>query len=105
MMIAVYLRFFKEKTLSLAIYVGSMVAFLELYVLTFPSLATQTQQLSQIVKSMPKGLLESFGVDPASLTLFTLEGLLSTKHFSFVWPLVTVIFAVSLANHALSGEV
>jgi ABC-2 type transport system permease protein len=104
-MIGIYWRFIKEKALTVSIYLLSMIAFVELYISLYPSMAQQAQQVSKLVDTMPKGFMEAFGVNVAQLSFSHLEDLLASKHFGLIWPLIVVILAVSLANSALAGEV
>lgn len=104
-MTAVVTKFFKERRLALLAYTASMVAFLELYVVLFPSMQSQAQQINEIVKSMPKAFMEAFGVNATQLSFNNLETLLASKQFGMIWPLILIIFAISIANAAISGEV
>lgn len=104
-MFTIYRKFIKEKALTVLIYTGSMIAFLELYVGLYPSMAKQANQVNELVKSMPKGFLEAFGVNASQLSFNNLESLLATKHFALVWPLVMTILAISLSNAAITGEI
>jgi ABC-type transport system involved in multi-copper enzyme maturation permease subunit len=52
---------------------------------------------------MPQELLKAFNSDAVSMT--TLEGILSGKQFSMLWPIITVIFTTNFAAYAIAGEV
>jgi ABC-2 type transport system permease protein len=104
-MFRIYWHFVKEKALTVSIYLLSMIAFVELYISLYPSMAQQAQQVSKVVEKMPKGFMEAFGVNVTQLSFSHLEDLLASKHFGLIWPLIVIILSISLANAALAGEV
>lgn len=95
----------KERKWSVVIYSIVSILLLLLYVALFPSLQSQTQQLTEVLKSMPEGLLKALGSSPAQLSNFNLEALLASKQFSLVFQLLAAILAISIAGNDISGEI
>lgn len=96
-------RMIRDRRVALACYcVGSILMTL-LYVATFPSLKDQAAAFSEMAKSLPKALVEAFGLQNFDLNNF--DYLLASKHFSLVWPMLAIFFAGSLAGRSLSGGI
>lgn len=95
----------KERKWPVIIYGVSSVLLLLLYVALYPSLQAQTQQLIDVFKSMPENLMKALGSSPSQLSNFTLETLLASKQFGFVWQFLAAILAISIAGNDLSGEI
>lgn len=95
----------KERKWSVLIYCFVSILLLLLYVALFPSLQSQTQQLTEVLKSMPEGLLKALGSSPAQLSNFNLEALLASKQFSMVFQLLAAILAISIAGNDIAGEI
>ena len=95
----------KERKWPVLIYCAASVLLLLLYVALYPSLQAQSQQLAEVLKSMPENLLKALGSAPDQLSNFTLEALLASKQFSMVWQLLAAILAISIAGNDLAGEI
>jgi len=95
----------KERKWPVIIYCAVSALLLILYVALYPSLQPQTQQLIEVFKTMPEGLMKALGTSPDQLTNFTLEGLLASKQFGFVWQLLAAILAITIAGNDLAAEV
>jgi len=95
----------KERKWPVIIYCAASVLLLILYIALFPSLQTQSQQLTEVLKSMPDNLLKAFGSSADQLSNFTLESLLASKQFSMMFQLLAAILAISIAANDLSGEI
>ena len=95
----------KERKWPVLIYSIASILLLLLYVALFPSLQSQTQQLTEVLKSMPENLLKALGSSPAQLSNFTLEALLASKQFSMVFQFLAAILAISIAGNDISGEI
>jgi len=77
--------------------------FLWLFVAFSPTVQQSSRELSQMVKSMPEGLIKAFGLDP-KFTI-TLEGFIASKHFSLMWPIILIALTVSLGSSLIAGEI
>ncbi len=95
----------KERKWPVLIYCAASFLLLLMYVALYPSLQSQTQQLIDVMKSMPEGLLKALGMSSSQMTDFTLEALLASKQFSFLWQILAAILAISIAGNDLSGEI
>lgn len=95
----------KERKWPVVIYSISSVLLLLLYVALYPSLQSQSQQLAEVLKTLPENLLKALGSSPGQLSNFTLEALLGSKQFSMVWQLLAAILAISIAGNDLSSEI
>lgn len=97
------LRELKDKKWSLLVYCLGSLALLWMYAATFRSSQSSTQQLQDLVKTYPKGLLDALGLN--NLSLDTVEIYLNAKHFSLLWPLLAIILAMSRAGSSIAGEI
>ncbi|MCX6810466.1 MAG: ABC transporter permease subunit [Candidatus Berkelbacteria bacterium] len=95
----------KERKWPMLIYSMSSILLLLLYVALYPSMASQSQQLAEVMKSMPEALMKALGSSAAQLTNFSLEALLASKQFSVVFQALAAIFAISIAANDLAGEI
>lgn len=102
-MLTIIKKTIKDKYLSFLIYTIVNLSMLVLYVAIFPLITKQMDSLLQVLNSMPQELLKAFNSDATSMT--TLEGILSGKHFSMLWPFITVAFTTNFAAYAISLEV
>jgi ABC-2 type transport system permease protein len=93
----------KERKWSVIIYSIVSILLLLLYVSLFPSLQSQGQALNVVMKSLPPNLLKALG--SSATEKFTLESLLASKQFSFVFQLYAAILAISIAGLDISSEI
>jgi len=96
------LRELKDRKWSLLAYCVGSLALLWMYAATFTSAQNSTQQLQELVKTYPKGLLDAIGL--SNLSMNTIEMYLNAKHFSLLWPLLAIILALSRAGSQIAGE-
>jgi ABC-2 type transport system permease protein len=92
-----------DRKWSLFWYSLTTVALLWLYAATFKSSVASAQQLLEVVKSYPKALIDAFGLN--SLAASSIEVFLNGKHFSFLWPLLAIMLALSRAGGQIAGEI
>jgi ABC-2 type transport system permease protein len=84
-------------------YTLASILMLWLYVATFRSSQSSTQQLQELIKAYPKGLLDALGL--SDLTLNTVEVYLNAKHFSLLLPMLAILLALSRAAGQVAGEI
>ena len=94
----------KERKWPVLIYSGASILLLWMYVALYPSMQAQSQQLAEVLKSMPAGLMKALGANTSEVN-FTLEALLQTKQFGIVFQLLAGILAISIAGNDLADEV
>ncbi len=83
---------------------GILIALL--YVSLYPSLAKQSDQLDQLMKTFPKEMLKAFNTDSITVIFKSLEGFFSVEDFGLMWPLLTAFFVASIAIGAgIAGEI
>lgn len=104
-MITIFLKAIKEKRITLLVYSLSSIAFVWMYVALFPSIRDSADQLMDLMKAYPESLLKAFGFEETAMMFSSVEGFISTEYFSFLWPIITIIFAISLAGNSLAGEI
>lgn len=79
------------------------ILFILLYISIFPSFQKETAKLNDLFDAYPKAVLQAFNID--QLQFSTFEGYISAEHFSFVWPLMAIFLALSLAGVGFAGEI
>ncbi len=105
-MLAVFFRTIKDKYLSLLVYITATVVFLEMYVALFPTFGNLAQdKISTLLDSYPKEIWTVIGLDPSMLNFTKIEVFVSSEQYSFIWPIIVIIFAISLANWMIAAEV
>lgn len=102
-MIKTIVRELKDRKWSLLAFSLGSLLMLWLYVATFRSSQASSAELQDLVKNYPKGFLDAFGL--SDLSPDTVEKYLNAKHFSFLWPLLAIILALSRASAQIAGEV
>jgi ABC-2 type transport system permease protein len=96
-------RELKDRKWSLLAYCLGSLLLLWIYAATFKSSQASAQQLLEVVKGYPKGFLDAFGLN--NLASNSIEVYLNAKHFSFIWPLLAIILALSRAGSQFAGEI
>lgn len=104
-MFAFAIRMLKDKYKTLLLYCVGAVAFLEMYVALFPTISKQSSQFDQMLKTMPAEFFKAMNMDPSTLSFSTMESYLSTEYMSFLWPILAIIFAISIANYISVNEI
>lgn len=97
-------RMLKDKFFTVMVYIISGLAFLEMYISMFPSAQKQAESMKEIIKSY-EPMLKAMNLDPSTLTYEYLESFLATEMYSFLFPILSIIFVTSLANYSLAGEI
>lgn len=98
-------RMLKDRYKSTFFYCIGTVGLLEMYVALFPAIRDQSANFQQVIQNFPPELFKAMNMDPALINFATMEAYLSTEYLSFLWPVIAVIFAISLANYISVGEV
>ena len=98
-----FLRTLRDRRLSVLSYALALVGFLLMYTALYPSVQDQVANFSKIVESFPKPLLEAFGLK--SLDFASYVAFISTEYLSLLWPLIAIIFTISLAGRLYALEV
>jgi len=104
-MFSTILRTLKTRRNSLIAYSLVGILFMWMYVAMFPSFAKESDKFLDIMRTMPQGALEAFGVNTSKLIEFRLENFLATEMFTIVWPIMALAFMVSTGGAAIAGEI
>lgn len=83
----------------------SSISFLLIYVILYPTIAKQAPEFEKLLSQYPKELWSAFGLKDGNFGIGSLEDFLSSKHFSMMWPLMTIGLTTSLAVNAIAGEI
>ncbi|MEK7059657.1 MAG: ABC transporter permease subunit [Patescibacteria group bacterium] len=92
----------RQRRIALIAYSLGGLAMIWLYVSIYPSMQAQIGDYTKLIESMPKGLMKAFGADAVTNNF---EGLIGTKLFGFVWPLIMLFLTVSFSCSAIAGEI
>jgi len=98
-------RMLRDKWKSFVIYSIAAVGFLEMYVALFPTISKQSGQFDQLLKTMPPELFKAMNMDPATLSFGDFQSYMSSEYMSFLWPILAIVFAVSLASYISVNEI
>jgi ABC-2 type transport system permease protein len=104
-MVGIAIRMFLDRWRSLLIYIFASLGFSEMYVALYPTLRDQLQNLEGFLEAFPQGFMEAFGFTPETMSFATVESLMATEMFSFIWPIILIILAASLANNSFAGDI
>ncbi len=104
-MLAFFNRMIRDKYKAFIAYSVSTIALMEMYVALFPSIKQQSTQIDQMMRSFPPELFSAMNIDASSLSFSTLESYMSTEYMSFLWPILAIIFAISIAHYISINEV
>ena len=102
-MIKIIIRELQDRKWSLLAFSLGSLLMLWMYAATFRSSQASSAQLQDLVKNYPKGFLDAFGL--SDLSPDTIEKYLNAKHFSFLWPMLAIILALSRAGGQVAGEI
>ncbi len=81
-----------------------LIIFVWMYAGFFPAFQDQTQQMEELMSAYPESLTKAFGLEGEGI-FTSFESFLGVEHFSIVWPLILIIFALTFASGALAGEI
>jgi ABC-2 type transport system permease protein len=98
-------RYLKDKKNYLLGMTLGILAFLGMYIALFPSIRDSAAQLSQVIEAYPDAFFKAFGMEKSDLSFSTVESYLATEQYSFIWPIMIVVLAVSLANAILVSDI
>ncbi len=92
-----------ERRRSTLWWVLGMMALAGLTVAFFPSIRNDAEAYESLFDSMPEGLLSVFGIEDAS-TLVTAVGLVNSRIYSGIGPVVLAALGIGLGSSAIAGE-
>ncbi len=95
----------RDKYKLLVIYTVASIGLLEMYIALFPTIKDQSASIDQLIRTMPPALFKAFGMDPASFSFGSFQTYLSSEYMSFLWPMLAIALAISIANYIAVREV
>ncbi len=98
-------RMLRDKWKSFIVYSIAAIAFLEMYVALFPTISKQSGQINELLKTMPPELFKAMNMDPTTLSFGNFQSYMSSEYMSFLWPILAIVFAVSLAGYISVNEI
>lgn len=70
----------------------------------YPSIAKESEQLSELFSNYPAAFLKAFNVE--SLNIFgSFESFIAIENFSIMWPIMLFVFVISYVGGSISGEI
>jgi ABC-2 type transport system permease protein len=88
---------------QLLAYCAIALALLWLYVALFPSIKASSAQFDKLLQAYPKALKQAMGLEELSFN--TIEKFLAVEMFSFMWPIIAILYSVSRAGGMIAGEI
>lgn len=73
------------------------------YVALTPALGAQMESVNRLMEILPKEFLTAFDID--TTVGITFEGLLISKQYSMVWPIIVMILVNGIAIGTIAGEI
>lgn len=101
----IFSRILKDRKWTILIYGLAAILFLWMYIALFPYVQSQAEQFSKLIEAYPKAMMEAMDLEMSQLSFTKLESFLAMEYFSFIWPIMAIALAVSLAGAIVSGEV
>jgi len=102
-MFALVVKEIERNKISFAIYCLISISIVFLYVSLFPSIQDQSEQLSELMNTMPKAMMDAFGIDKDSFD--SIEKYLAVELMSIFWPLLVILLSTSRAGACISGDI
>lgn len=104
-MFAIGLRMLKDKAKSLLIYSLAAIGFVEMYVVLFPTIKSQAAEFDKLIEIFPPEMFSAFNMDASAFSFSSFESFMSTEYMSFLWPILAIVFAISMANYIAIREI
>ena len=96
-------RILQLNTKKLLINIVISLLFTFMFVSMFPSILEMAEEMEGIIEAYPPVMLEAFGIDSNLFTEFS--SFLGAEYFSLMWPILSVLFTISLAISAIAKEI
>ncbi len=100
---SVFTKTIWERRRSTAWWIVGMVSLAAVTIAFIPSVRDDTESFESLIESFPPGLLSVFGIeDPASLV--TATGLVNSRLYAGIGPVILAVLGISLGASAVAGE-
>lgn len=103
MLESIFAKTIWELRKSITWWIVGMVALAGLTVAFYPSIRGNAASFESLFESLPPGLLRVFGIEDAS-SLITPVGLVNSRLYSGVGPIILAVLGINLGTGAIAGE-
>ena len=97
----IFLKTLRDQRRSLLLWGGYLVALAVIMALVYPTISSMTS-FNQYLSQLPEGLKEMFGAGIIDYT--SPVGYFSTELFSFMVPLLLLVFGIGFGANAIAGD-
>jgi len=104
-MYPLYKKLIKKRLKQLSLFVAISLFMVWVYAWMYPQIAGSAQQLDDMMQAFPQEFLKAFNIESTTAIFSSFEGFLTSEYFSFMWPLLVIILAVSLGSRSVAGEI
>lgn len=101
----VIIRFLQVNKKKIFIYLLLIVAFNWMYVAMFPSISKDAEQMTELLAAYPQEMFKAFGIENVTTMLSSIEAFLAIENYSILWPILMIIYTISLGVSTVSGEI
>ena len=92
-----------ERRRSTAWWAAGMMALAGVTIAFYPSIRSDTESFEALFESMPEGLFTVFGIEDTA-ALLTATGLINSRLYSGIGPVILAVFGIGLGTAAVAGE-
>lgn len=103
MLDSIFAKTIWERRRSISWWVLGMVALATLTVAFYPSIRDDAESFENLFESFPEELLSVFGVEDAA-SLVTATGLVNSRLYSGIGPIILAVLGISIGTAAIVGE-
>ncbi len=104
-MIRIIFQALKQKKYSILAYSTISLLFLVMYVAILPTFSKEQEKFKELIEIYPKEIFQIFNIQRDLLFNINLESFLALEMFSLVWPILAIVFILSLGSSSLAGEI
>ena len=103
MLSSIFAKTIWERRRSMLWWVAGMVALAGLTVAFYPSIRDDAESFEDLFDAFPPELLSVFGIDDAA-SLVTATGLVNSRLYAGIGPVIIAVLGISLGTAAVAGE-
>ena len=103
MLDSIFAKTIWERRRSIVWWVVGMVSLGALTIAFFPSIRDDTESFEQLFEAFPPELLSVFGIEDAA-SLVTATGLINSRLYAGIGPVIVAVLGISLGTAAIAGE-
>ncbi len=103
MLNSIFAKTLWDRRVSIGWWTVGMVALAGLTVAFYPSIRNDTESFESLFDSFPPELLSVFGIEDAA-SLVTATGLVNSRLYSGIGPIILAVLGISIGTSAIAGE-